>query len=124
MRRLTSWFLAFAGGILLYSAGCTLKGTTQEITDTTSNVTVSTSGRIWWNEDGLLNPQHKAIAFMTYNEANLEQDMARGQGEYLTSLGLLLGTTSETHPLFQARVQGDFLSWMPADHVARLQQIR
>src|SRR5690348_448312 len=43
MRKLGRWFLPFIVGILLPTTGCTLKGTTQEITDTTSNVTASTS---------------------------------------------------------------------------------
>jgi len=110
--------------LLLISTGCTLKGTTDEITDTTSNITGTTSGRIWWNEDGLLNPEHKAIAFATYNEANLEQDLARGQGEYLTSLGTLLGVTQEVQPAFQAAAQDRFAQLETADHQVRLEQLR
>ena len=49
--------------VLSLVTGCTITGTIDEILDTTSNVTVSTSGRTWWNEDGLLWPEHKAIAF-------------------------------------------------------------
>jgi hypothetical protein len=110
--------------LLLISTGCTLKGTTNETTDTTSNITGTTSGRIWWNEDGLLNPEHKAIAFATYNEANLEQDLARGQGEYLTSLGTLLGVTQEVQPAFQAAAQDRFAQLETADHQVRLEQLR
>jgi Protein of unknown function (DUF3015) len=110
--------------LLLISTGCTLKGTTDEITDTTSNITGTTSGRIWWNEDGLLNPEHKAIAFATYNEANLEQDLARGRGEYLTSLGTLLGVTQEVQPAFQAAAQDRFTQLETADHQVRLEQLR
>jgi len=110
--------------LLLISTGCTLKGTTDEITDTTSNITGTTSGRIWWNEDGLLNPEHKAIAFATYNEANLEQDLARGRGEYLTSLGTLLGVTQEVQPAFQAAAQDRFKQLETADHQVRLEQLR
>ena len=48
--------LAFGTMLVLLASGCTLKGTTDEITDTTSNVTVSTSGRTWFTEDGVLHP--------------------------------------------------------------------
>jgi len=110
--------------LLLISTGCTLKGTTDEITDTTSNITGSTSGRIWWNEDGLLNPEHKAIAFATYNEANLEQDIARGQGEYLSSMGTLLGVASNAQPVFQTAAQEHFNKLRTADQQTRLEQLR
>ena len=124
MRTFTPWVLAFVSGFLLQTTGCTLKGTTQQITDTTSNITASTSGRIWWNEDGVLNPEHKAIAFATYNGANLEQDIARGHGEYLSSLGALLGVNENASPSFRAGAQNQFQSLMPADHPARIRQLR
>lgn len=103
--------IAVLGGLsflFLFSA-CTLKGTTQEITDTTSNITASTSGRIWWNEDGLLKPEHKVAAFTAYNARNLEQDLARGQGEYLASLETLMGRTDDQTFLFLA--QDSYSRW-------------
>lgn len=78
--------------ICLLISACTFKATTKETTDTTSNITGTTSGRIWWNEDGLLKQEHRVAAFTAYNARNLEEDLARGQGEYLSSLGTLLGT--------------------------------
>ena len=110
--------------LLLLSTGCTLKGTVKEITDTTSNVTGTTSGHAWWNEDGLLLPDHKAIAFATYNEANLEQDLARGQGEYVTSLATLLGVPSNQQAAFQAKAQGAFDILATSDHEARIQRLQ
>lgn len=83
--------LGYLSFILVLSA-CTFKATTKETTDTTSNITGTTSGRIWWNEDGLLKQEHRVAAFTAYNARNLEEDLARGQGEYLSSLGTLLGT--------------------------------
>ena len=126
MKQLRTYCSMFAGmaALLLISTGCTLKGTTDEITDTTSNITGTTSGRIWWNEDGLLNPEHKAIAFATYNEANLEQDLARGQDEYLTSMGTLLGVAPDSQPAFQAAAQDRFAQLKTADQQARLEQLR
>lgn len=124
MPKITAWLLTFISLILTLATGCTLKGTTQEIVDTTSNITVSTSGRIWWNEDGLLNPEHKAIAFATYNQSNLEQDIARGQGEYLASLGSLLGVGERARPAFDADAQSQFQSLMPANHARRVEHLR
>jgi Protein of unknown function (DUF3015) len=126
MRQIRNAFYAMTGMIvlLLMSTGCTLKATLNETTDTTSNITGTTSGRTWWNEDGLLNPEHKAIAFATYNEANLEQDLARGQGEYLTSLGTLLGVAQEAQRAFQAAAQDRFSQLRPADQQMPLAQLR
>ena len=70
--------------LLMIASGCTLKGTIKETTDTTSNITGTTSGRTWFTEDGLLHPEHKLTAFTVLNQTNMEQDLARGQGEYVT----------------------------------------
>jgi hypothetical protein len=105
-------------------AGCTITGTIEEILDTTTNVTVSTSGRTWWNEDGLLKAEHKAIAFAAYNQVNLEQDMANGRGEYLASLSSLLGVTERESSAFAAGVQSRFQSLMLVEDPTRIQHLR
>jgi hypothetical protein len=110
--------------LMLFAAGCTIKGTVKQITDTTSNVTGTTSGHAWWNEDGLLLPEHKAIAFATYNEANLEQDLARGQGEYVTSLATLLGVPRDQQPAFQTKAQGAFVILTTSDHEAKIHRLQ
>ena len=110
--------------LVLFAVGCTLKGTIKETTDTTSNVTVTTSGRTWFTEDGLLHPEHKLTAFTALNQSNVEQDLARGQGEYLTSLGTLLGLSDDRQAAFHAKAQGAFETLMTSDHEARLQQLR
>ncbi len=94
--------------ILLLSA-CSFKATFKETTDTTSNITGTTSGRVWWNEDGMLNPEHKVTAFTAYNAQNLETDAARGQGEYLASLGSL--TEMSGSQAFQPGAQDSFVRW-------------
>lgn len=93
---------------MLFSA-CSFKATFKETTDTTSNITGTTSGRIWWNEDGLLNADHKVAAFTAYNAENLETDAARGQGEYLASLDSLTGTSDG--PAFQPAAQDAYSRW-------------
>ena len=104
--------------------GCTITGTIDEILDTTSNVTVSTSGRTWWNEDGLVKSEYKAIAFAAYNQSNVEQDIAKGRGEYLASLSSLLGVNENERAAFAAGAQGRFQSLMAVDDVTRLRHLR
>jgi hypothetical protein len=110
--------------LLMFASGCTLKGTIKETTDTTSNVTGTTSGRTWFTEDGLLHPEHKLTAFMALNQTNVEQDLARGQGEYVTSLGTLLGLPNDQQAAFQAKAQGAFETLITSDYEARLQHLR
>ena len=122
MKRVTGWVIFPM--LILIAAGCTLKGTVKEITDTTSNITGTTSGRTWFTEDGLLHPEHKLTAFTALNQMNVEQDLARGQGEYLTSLGTLLGLSGDQQAAFHAKAQGAFETFLMSDHDTRLQQLR
>ena len=122
MKQVTIWTIVPM--LMLLAAGCTLKSTVKQTTDTTSNVTGTTSGRTWFNEDGLLNPEHKLTAFTVLNQTNMEQDLARGQGEYVTSLGTLLGLPNDQQAAFHAKAQGAFETLMTSDHEARLQQLR
>jgi len=122
MKRITVW--AIVPMLMLLVSGCTLKGTVKQITDTTSNVTGTTSGHAWWNEDGHLLPEHKAIAFTKYNEANLEQDLARGEGEYVTSLATLLGVPSDQQSAFHAKAQGAFVILTTSDHEGQIHKLR
>jgi hypothetical protein len=103
--------IAVLGGLsfMLLLSACSFKATFKETTDTTSNITGTTSGRVWWNEDGLLKPEHKVSAFTAYNAQNLEEDLARGQGEYLDSLDTLIGRTD--HQAFQLLAQDSFSRW-------------
>ncbi|HZD12092.1 MAG TPA: DUF3015 family protein, partial [Candidatus Binatus sp.] len=110
--------------LILIAPGCTLKGTVKEITDTTSNITGTTSGRTWFTEDGLLHPDHKLTAFLALNQMNVEQDLARGQGEYATSLGTLLGLPNNQQAVFHTKAQGAFETLLTSNPEARREQLR
>lgn len=90
---------------LFLTAGCSIKATLDQTTDTTSNVTGTTSGRAWWNEDGQITPAFKAATFATVNHNNLGQDIAAGRGEYLASMSVLLGVPREQETAFYSAVQ-------------------
>ncbi len=75
--------------LALTVSACTFKGTTKETTDTTSNITGTTSGKSWF-EGGLVKKDQEVNAFADLNFENLKQDMAMGRGEYLASLGSLM----------------------------------
>ena len=89
-------------------SACTIKGTINEITDTTSNITGTTSGAAWWSEDGQIKPDFKAAAFVAFNQTNLQQDLAAGRGEYLASMSSLLGVPADREPAFFSAAQASY----------------
>ena len=121
MKRITALAIPL---LMLAASGCTLKATIKETTDTISNITGTTSGRTWFTEDGLLHPDHKLTAFLVLNQMNVEQDLARGHGEYVASLGTLLGLPNDQQTAFHAKAQEAFETLLTSDHEARLQQLR
>jgi hypothetical protein len=106
--------------MVLGVTGCTLKGTVKEITDTTSNVTGTTSGAAWWSEDGQIKPDFKATAFISFNHANLQQDLAAGRGEYLASMSRLLGVPETQQPAFFSAAQASYTQIVDRDSTALL----
>lgn len=106
----SSKFLAISGlALILTLSGCTLKSTVQQTTDTTSNVTGTTSSaHSWVTQDGLLKPEHKAIAFITLNHNNIQQNLAAGRGEYLASLSTLLEVPAPHQMAYGTAVQSHY----------------
>lgn len=64
--------------------------TSKATLDTFAKFTSSTSPGEWINADGIVLDSYKARLFTAVVFENLEQDIARGNGEYLTSLAVLL----------------------------------
>jgi len=87
--------LCCAVALTLTLPACTSKGTTKATTDPTTDILSSTSGKSWFSEDGLVKDEFKVEAFTALNFDNVQQDMAQGRGEYLASLGTLLGVSQE-----------------------------
>ncbi len=94
--------------VLLTTVGCTVKATTKTTTDGVVNVLSSTSGHSWYTEDGLVKQDQKVQAFTAMNADNLQQDVAAGRGEYLASLGTLLGVPPERQEGFSAHAQQNY----------------
>ena len=110
--RPVSWFLARTGVTILRHliwvlmlcitlSACTA---TKTINDTLS----STTPGDWYTGDGLLKADLKATAFVTFNQANLNQNLASGRGEYLASMGVLLGVPSERQQAFFSAAQARY----------------
>ncbi|MCW5797943.1 MAG: conserved exported protein of unknown function [Nitrospira sp.] len=108
--------------LLALLSACSFKATFKETTDTTSNITGTTSGRIWWNEDGLLKSEHKMAAFTAYNAENVEADAARGHGEYLASLDALADLSEAA--AFQPAAQAAFSRWSQAGSLSATELVK
>lgn len=124
MRNLFGGLVIIGASLILGASGCTIKSTVKQITDTTSNVTGTTSGSAWWNEDGQIKPDFKVTAFVTLNQENLRQDLAAGRGEYLTSVSRLLDIPEERQPVFFSTVQASYAETVDQDPATLLAQLR
>jgi hypothetical protein len=91
--------------VALILSACTTKGTIKATTDPTTDILSSTSGKTWFTEEGLVRDDYRIIAFATINFENLKDEMAQGRGEYLTSLGSLLGVAKDRQAEFSAWTQ-------------------
>jgi hypothetical protein len=78
------------------------------VTETIKDVLSSTTPGDWFTGDGLLKGDQKVNAFVAFNFENLKQDMARGHGEYLTSLSDLLGIPQDRQGAFFAYAQSRY----------------
>jgi len=114
--------------LALAVSACTFKGTTNQTTDTTSNITGTTSGKSWF-EGGLAKKGQEVNAFADLNFDNLKQDMAKGRGEYLASLGSLMGVAPARQDEFFALTQTHYTTLVrserttPAEMLVALNQL-
>lgn len=120
MRKTFRNIAAIGASLMLGTAGCTLKATINQTTDTTSNITGTTSGAAWWSEDGQIKPYFKTTAFVSFNHENLRQDLAAGRGEYLMSISKLLGVTEDRQPAFFSAAQASYAETIGKDSTALL----
>ena len=97
----------FVGALVLASVGLVASAcnTTKATVDTFAKFTSSTSPEEFFNADGVVQESQRARLFTAVVFENLEQDIARGNGEYLTSLGVLLKILEGEQDEFRARSQ-------------------
>jgi len=124
MQNLLRCIAVIGASLMLGTTACTLKATINQTTDTTSNVTGTTSGAGWWNEDGQIKPDFKTTAFVSFNHDNLRQDLAAGRGEYLASLSRLLRVPEDRQPAFFSAAQASYAETIGKDSTALLSLLR
>ena len=98
-------------GVLVLAStafGVSACNTSKATLDTFAKFTSSTSPGDWINADGVIRESLKARLFTAVAFENLEQDIARGNGEYLTSLAVLLKVPTGEQDEFRARSQNNY----------------
>lgn len=95
--------------------GCT-------VTETINDFLSSTTPGDWYAGDGLVKEEYKPHVFVANNFDNIKTDLARGQGEYLTSLTTLLHVPSERHSQFFSHVQQHYPGLDREQHHIRITQ--
>ena len=94
-------------------SGLTACNTTKATVDTTVKFFSSTSPDSMFNQDGIVEEQHKLNLYTAVVHDNLQQDIARGQGEYLTSLGVLLEVPQERRAEWDQFAQARYTALFP-----------
>ena len=108
MRNIT--LKGLVGVLVLASTGFVMSAcnTSKATVDTFAKFTSSTSPGNWINADGVIQESQKARLFTAVAFENLAQDIARGNGEYLTSLAVLLKIPSGKQDEFMTRSQSNY----------------
>ena len=98
------------GAVVLASVGLVISAcnTSKATVDTFAKFTSSTSPGDFINADGVIQESQKARLFTAVVFENLEQDIARGNGEYLTSLAVLLKIPSGEQDGFRTLSQSQY----------------
>ena len=106
--------------LVLVAIGIGLSGcnTSKATVDTFAKFTSSTSPGEWINAEGLVEDSQKARLFSAVAFENLEQDIARGQGEYLTSLAVLLKVPVSEQEEFKILSQSKYPLLLASDRTA------
>jgi hypothetical protein len=98
------------GVLVLAGAGFVLAAcnTTKATIDSSAQFTSSTSPSNWINPDGVIQESQKTRVFAAVAFENLEQDIARGNGEYLESLAVLMKIPAAERAEFRMHSQSNY----------------
>lgn len=105
------------GALVLASVGFAVSAcnTSKATVDTFAKFTSSTSPGDWINADGVIQESQKARLFAAVAFENLEQDIARGNGEYLRSLAVLMKIPAGEQDEFRSLSQKQYSRLFASD---------
>ena len=105
------------GALVLASVGLLVSAcnTSKATVDTFAKFTSSTSPGDWMNADGVIQESQKARLFAAVAFENLEQDIARGNGEYVRSLAVLMKIPASEQDEFRSLSQRQYSRLFASD---------
>ena len=105
------------GALVLASVGLVVSAcnTSKATVDTFAKFTSSTSPGSWIDADGVIQESQKARLFAAVAFENLEQDIARGNGEYLRSLAVLMKIPAGEQDEFRSLSQKQYSRLFASD---------
>ena len=105
------------GALVLASVGLVVSAcnTSKATVDTFAKFTSSTSPGDWINADGVIQESQKARLFAAVAFENLEQDIARGNGEYVRSLAVLMKIPAAEQDEFRSLSQRQYSRLFASD---------
>lgn len=105
------------GALVLASVGLVVSAcnTSKATVDTFAKFTSSTSPGSWIDADGVIQESQKARLFAAVAFENLEQDIARGNGEYVRSLAVLMKIPAGEQDEFRSLAQGQYSRLFASD---------
>ena len=108
---------SFVGALVLASVGFAVSAcnTSKATVDTFAKFTSSTSPGSWINADGVIQESQKARLFAAVAFENLEQDIARGNGEYVRSLAVLMNIPAGEQDEFRSLSQRQYSRLFASD---------
>ena len=113
LQRTTSWVWAIA--LLAASGLMTACNTTKATIDTTVNFSSSTTPQSLFTQDGLVAKDQQMNLYTAVAWESIQQDIARGQGEYATSLGVLLDVPTQEQAAMPAHWQSRYDTLFPEE---------
>jgi len=105
------------GALVLASVGLAVSAcnTSKATVDTFAKFTSSTSPGSWIDADGVIQESQKARLFAAVAFENLEQDIARGNGEYLRSMAVLMKIPAGEQDEFRSLAQRQYSRLFASD---------
>ena len=105
------------GALVLAIVGLVVSAcnTSKATVDTFAKFTSSTSPGDWMNADGVIQESQKARLFAAVAFENLEQDIARGNGEYVRSLAVLMKIPAGEQDEFRSLSQRQYSRLFASD---------
>ena len=105
------------GALVLASVGFAVSAcnTSKATVDTFAKFTSSTSPGSWIDADGVIQESQKARLFAAVAFENLEQDIARGNGEYVRSLAVLMNIPAGEQDEFRSLSQRQYSRLFASD---------